>query len=295
MVDWRTHNEVNQSVPELGMYSDCLRHCARWQYYSDNQKSGIPTGAHECTHGIHSDLRNNASKQIMMDDATQSRLKWAYHVIPPAWDHVREQNQSIAPGNPLQVYGSGRVNAVYVGQDRYLILEEPGIRKRDAAAIVPKELRGSRYGLYMAGQTAWDDSPLYVWDEWVAYRNGAQAACDGFDAGKYNERSDQPIGPIEFQTYGICVLIAAEQKRVDIEYLLPFARWHWKACWNTYHEAQKRFEWKTPLFENLRTGASAKPIRDWLKSHGFEDVPDTVVPGWPDDDGSPNAPDFMTI
>lgn len=66
----------------------------------------------------------------------------------------------------------GNVNAFYCLNGRVGVFREPAIRKSRVAAYVPAHLRGDVFGLYMTGQSDWDDRPLYVIDEWVAYING---------------------------------------------------------------------------------------------------------------------------
>jgi len=51
---------------------------------------------------------------------------------------------------------------------------EPPCRKRDIASSTPREFREHRlYALYILGASDWEDTPLYIYDEWVCYSNGA--------------------------------------------------------------------------------------------------------------------------
>jgi hypothetical protein len=68
---------------------------------------------------------------------------------------------------------TGGVNAFYVGDGYAMVLREPRIRKSQVAATVPQSLRGQWFGLYVAGNQAWDGQPLYLLDEMTAYINGA--------------------------------------------------------------------------------------------------------------------------
>jgi hypothetical protein len=64
-----------------------------------------------------------------------------------------------------------QANGFYVLDDQAAIIVDPKIRKSAVAAYVPTSLRGDRYSTYVTGQTEWDDTPTYLFDEWVAYTN----------------------------------------------------------------------------------------------------------------------------
>ena len=73
-----------------------------------------------------------------------------------------------------------------------MYLLEPNVKLADVAARVPADLRGPVYEKYLIEQQGgfgavpgamvegWNDAPLYVFDEWTAYCNGA---CVGIDYG----------------------------------------------------------------------------------------------------------------
>ena len=56
----------------------------------------------------------------------------------------------------------GKVNGFYVLEGRGVVIEEPNMRKSRVAEFVPQSLRSYRYGTYITGQSAWDDTPLYL-------------------------------------------------------------------------------------------------------------------------------------
>lgn len=97
-----------------------------------------------------------------------------------------------------------RVNAFYVTGNKAAFVVEPAIRKQDVQSRVPANLRGPRYELYLVEQTAWDDTPLYVFDEWNAYVNGAAVGVDQVQHGLYTAGwTDGVMGPLEFSVYAI--------------------------------------------------------------------------------------------
>ena len=73
----------------------------------------------------------------------------------------------------IRVECGGGYNAFYCLNGWGCILREPSIRKSQVCQFVPQQLRGDGWSLYMAGQQDWDEHPLYICDEWVAYINGA--------------------------------------------------------------------------------------------------------------------------
>ncbi len=96
------------------------------------------TWAHETTHGINADIRN---KHYM------------------------------ATGE--------RVNAFYLLEDRAAVVVEPKTTIARVDANVPQSFRGTCHDLYLVRQRkGWNNEPLYLCDEWVAYTNGAACGKD---------------------------------------------------------------------------------------------------------------------
>ena len=68
-----------------------------------------------------------------------------------------------------------RVNAFYVLNDRAAVITEPPITIAQMADMVPQDLRGPSYQLYLVQQRRdWNNEPLYLMDEWTAYTNGTE-------------------------------------------------------------------------------------------------------------------------
>lgn len=98
-------------------------------------------------------------------------------------------------------------NGIYILNNQAVLLPEPPITLRDVAGVVPRDLRGQVYDLYLVRQQSktkrlgvhfiykdsyehlsrnpdisallrrtiqgWNDRPLYVYDEWSGYLNGS--------------------------------------------------------------------------------------------------------------------------
>lgn len=113
-------------------------------------------------------------------------------------------------------HSSGRnMNGFYCLNDKAAFIESPKIRIGDVAQRVPSKLRLSRYKLYLVEQRqAWDDTPTYLIDEWIAYIGGAEVGVDQIKSGKTQDSSggssDLIVGPIEFSYY-----ILAMAKTID--------------------------------------------------------------------------------
>jgi len=108
-----------------------------------------------------------------------------------------------------------KANAFYLLQDRAFITPEPKIKKSHAAKFIPPALRGFRYSTYVTGQSAWDNEPLYLFDEWVAYVNGGKVGIHRHKSGLYKTQGGWKTGVVdgalEFTGYGIGLVMAIEQ------------------------------------------------------------------------------------
>lgn len=133
----------------------------------------------------------------------------------------------------------GRTNGFYLLEDRGIRLEEPQGRKSDCIKFIPPDMRYGRYGLYVQGQKDWEGNPLYIFDEWVAYLNGAKCMLHYAALGDTEGRNtDYLFGPIEFCTYGIATLLA--HPRQDIE---DFVRWMCAETESLYLKGKDAFSW----------------------------------------------------
>lgn len=125
---------------------------------------------------------------------------------------------------------------LYVCEDRSIVFPQPKFRKSAIAEHIPQELRGFRFKTYISGQTEWDDSPLYVYDEWVAYCNGGQVGVELVKAGAYNEGAcDGVSGCLEFSIYAVATVLAV--KKNDPGYLASCPQFMAFTAWNIERSA----------------------------------------------------------
>jgi hypothetical protein len=164
-----------------------------------------------------------------------------------------------------------QANAFYVGDDRAAIVVEPDIRKSQVAPYIPASLRELRYGTYVTGQTAWDDTPLYLWDEWNAYVNGAAVGVELFDCGKWTYGWRDQSGNIEFVGYALAVGMAVEE--LDPDYFAGYPQFREFLAWNLARSmdlyrrtrAMPDFQSATDdaLHASLTTSADAAALREF--------------------------------
>lgn len=110
-----------------------------------------------------------------------------------------------------------KVNGFYVLEGRGVIIEEPRMTKRQVAEFVPQNLRSYRYSTYITGQGVWNDTPLYIYDEWTAYVLGGMTNVEDVQSGRYSGGwTDGVSGCLGFSIYAIATCMAV--KKYDPEY-----------------------------------------------------------------------------
>jgi hypothetical protein len=243
-VTWARFPAQNQeSNSQWGNFlTDIARHLPSQygkKYYSDDRI----THAHETTHGINS--------------------------------HLSNYPEEIAPGSR----GHGPVYGFYVGQDQAVILTGPRIKLSQVAAVIPSSLRGSRYQLYCIDQQKYfEDHPLYLFDEWVAYTNGATAGVELAEKKQLDmPRNDALVGPLEFSIYALG-LTAAIAKH-DPDYLREnsqykeFLAHELRRATGIYQQGMKldQFRWEQKLEHNLLQQDDSRELREIVgKVYGDE-------------------------
>lgn len=182
-----------------------------------------------------------------------------------------------------------KVNGFYVTGGKGVIIEEPGIRKSAVKPYLPQELRSYRYSTYISGQGAWDDVPLYLVDEWVAYVNGASVSVQDVQEGRHNgEWTDAVSGCLDFSIY--CVALAMAVERGDPGYwesnvqFRRFMDWHLRKAHRVFMSGRnmEQFRWdkQEKLLTSLRNSENGKPMREFLNRYfggiWLNDTPATV-------------------
>jgi hypothetical protein len=181
-----------------------------------------------------------------------------------------------------------KANGFYVLNDRAVIVVEPNIRKSDVAPYIPTSLRGSRYSLYITGQVEWDDTPLYIWDEWNAYANGGDVGVDLVNRGlwTYGWR-DGVAGELEFVVYATAVAMAVQKKDPTYfdgyDQFREFLAWNVRRSMNSYRAGAKMeaFKWadQDAYYERMKNDAGAATWRDFVRGYFGADWANAVLFG----------------
>ncbi len=185
-----------------------------------------------------------------------------------------------------------KVNGFYVGDDRAVILEEPGIRKQDVAPYVPASLQESRYRMYISNREswsmAWDDQPLYVFDEWTAYTNGSQVGVDQASHGQWRGGwRDGMMGTIEFTVYSFALAQAVAEKDPDYfssnDNFRAFIAFQAERAMTTYREGAQlqEFRWdkQDAYYQSFLEAADAQGLRDFIRQTWGDAFFDRVIAG----------------
>jgi hypothetical protein len=168
-----------------------------------------------------------------------------------------------------------RANGFYALDDRAAIIVEPNIRKSQVAAYVPAALRGSRFSLYITGSSSWDDTPLYVWDEWVSYTNGGVVGVDLANSGMWSYGwRDAVMGQLEFTVYALALGMAVAE--LDPSYFAAntqfkeFMAWNTKRAMEVFREGRliADFAWddQDDYYDAFRSGAEGEELRQFART-----------------------------
>lgn len=166
-----------------------------------------------------------------------------------------------------------KANGFYLLENRGIVVVEPNITKSQIGPYVPQSLRGMRYATYVTGQTAWDDTPLYVWDEWVAYMNGAAVGVNRVNEGKWQEGWRDQSGNIEFVVYGIATGMAVKAKDPNYFSSYPqfrnFMAWMAERSMKLYFEAQAMpdfaYDKNVEYHQKMKTASDAEAWRQFAR------------------------------
>jgi V8-like Glu-specific endopeptidase len=200
-------------------------------YGSQYRDSDWSTWAHETTHGINSDIRNNHNN-------------------------------------------TGKsANGLYVLNNMGVLIVEPNMMKSAVAAYVPQSLREFRFSTYITGQTAWDDMPTYILDEWVSYTNGTACAYDRYQAGLWTDGWRDESGNLEFVGYGIALGMAVKAKDPNYFTSYPqfkaFMKWHTERSMDLFQKTHNLTEFKADmvekLYNNMKSASDAQSWRQFVR------------------------------
>jgi len=225
------HEPPLRNVTGLGeVLNDIEGHMPAGHIYKDSDKI---TWGHETTHGIHSRLRQKYSQS----GAFSTSL------------------------NGKQYFKSfDRINCFYVLENRAIKLKEPNTTLAEVAKNVPRSLRGNVYNLYLIKQQRyWNNEPLYIFDEWVAYGNGA---CVKNDLDIKN-RVGTVRYALEFNVYAMTLAMTA---KTDDPHFKSFLMWNLARTMTLYKINDPTTHQKEYL-EKMRWHHDGEELRRYIRGY----------------------------
>jgi hypothetical protein len=161
------------------------------------------------------DIENHLPADYGSTYRDADKVTWCHETTHGINSHLRNR------------YGGAGRNAFYVGFDRAALVDEPRLTLGQIAQAIPPGLRGSHYQTYLVEQRGeWDRRPLYLWDEWIAYTNGARTALE-LAAIARGGKDDCMLGMLQFNVYALYVVKLAQENHTDSKQLLEFFAWNW--------------------------------------------------------------------
>lgn len=230
--EWKEYLPVRKLDPkDMGkVLTDIESHMPAGHIYKDNDKI---TWGHETTHGINSNMRMKFSNGVYTNNV---------------WNTIC--------GKP--VFHNGRINAFYCLENKAAVIEEPPVTIRQVAAAVPASLRGPVYNLYLVQQAgSWNNTPLYLCDEWVAYTNGSEVRRDLNIA----TRGETVSQMIEFDVYCLTLAMLVKQTSYDDKQFKSFL------IWNIERSMDLHTNEATQYLVKFKTNADAQGLREFTKSY----------------------------
>jgi hypothetical protein len=118
--------------------------------------------------------------------------------------------------------------------------------------------------------TEWDDTPLYLWDEWNAYINGGAVGVDQVQGGLWHDDwQDGVAGQLEFSVYALALAQAVSENDpeyfADYRQFTEFLAWNLKRSFAVYAlgSVMPQFRWDTQdrYLDSLRRSNDASELR----------------------------------
>ncbi len=146
----------------------------------------------------------------------------------------------------------------YVLENRAILLkEELRTTLTRVSRLVPVSLRGDVYNLYFIEMSQWwENQPSYIFDEWVAYTNGAEAR----QKNAVNSRKGTVRYMIEFCIYSTCV--AQSPKSTDPQ-VRAFIMWQIKRSMILLRKSRI----KSAYLNRLRRSADATELHVYMRDY----------------------------
>jgi len=188
------------------------------------------------------------------------------------WTECHESCHGIASDLRQKYGGTRKVEAMYCLNGKAVILQQPAMRKGVVAQFVPKSCRNYRFPTYVTGQPDWEDCPLHIAQEWMAYSSEAVLGYEDAQRGVRNN-TDQASGTLELGIYSVAMAMAIE--KYDPEYFRTnkqfreFMRYQWNRAHDIFTKLEPFYPFpdQTKQLKNLKTSPDAHDMREFIKNH----------------------------
>jgi hypothetical protein len=186
--------------------------------------------------------------------------------------------------------------ALYVLSNRFVVLTEPGgnVKLSGVAAYVPKGKfsQTTLYQSHVTGSTIWETKPLsLLYDEWITrsivlFVALAQQSSN-LSTGK--SPSLRPTEALEFMVFSLALLQLIDKEAPTYltanKNVLEFTAWFAGEVMSRFRTALTKQTFQssqaTALHNELKTGANAKPLRDFCARTFGQKWVDQVILGKP--------------
>lgn len=180
------------------------------------------------------------------------KINWAHETSHGIHSNIRQKFSNL-----------GKINGFYVLNNKAVVIKEPNTTIRNVATKVPNSLRGGTYNLYLVQQAgSWNDTPLYILDEWSAYTNGSACRLDL----EMTSRSESVLYMLEFNIYSSCVAWTSQSNDPQLKAFLMFQI---ERAMSIYKDSSKlgNLEKSHSYLETMRTSSDAADWRGFCKQY----------------------------
>ncbi len=148
--------------------------------------------------------------------------------------------------------------AFYVLGNRAILLkEEPHTTLTRVSRLVPVSLRGDVYNLYLLqSRRWWENEPSYIFDEFAAYTNGAEARISL----RIQARQETVRYMLELSVYSTCVPWSAKSGDPQMR---NFIMWQIERSMKLH----RAFGIRSTYLDRLRKSADATELRVYMRDY----------------------------
>ncbi len=165
----------------------------------------------------------------------------------------------------------GRIQCLYVVPDKLFKIREGQFTKDKVAEFIPKCFHSSRYNLYIKGSEAWNNRPLYIYDEWVAYIYGGFVANEHEDV--MGNVTGVAYGALEFAIFSVALCMAAEKYDPDLldneNQLKLFTKYNLEKTEDLFYKTRIIFplESMEKTYDDLLYNQETESIRSYIRNN----------------------------